>query len=393
VEIQNVSGAAALLAGYTFGVQTPGSSLVRWPFRADARLSPGESLLLNFEPLPSGFVPRPSSHNFANSLDGDGGVLTLRDPLDRIVDEVEYGLQITNRSVGRVNQPWVLLDPPSPGTPNIGTAALDAGNGLRLNEWLAAGGTNDFIELFNPSALPVNLENWVLTDDPSIYGSTNRRIGSLTFIDAQGFARFHTDGATQLGRDHLPFRLDHLGETIRLLNPAGTLIDSIDFTVQLEAVSEGRYPDGGQDVVRFPGSTSPGAPNYLRPADSDHDGMDDDWELLHGLDPASAADANSDLDHDGMSNLDEFLSGTDPRDPSSVLRLTISSAQVDQLALRFTAQPGLAYRLEFADSLSRPTWSPLLDIPAAPAAHDVIATDPTPMDERPTRFYRVVLSP
>jgi len=47
-------------------------------------------------------------------------------------------------------------------------------------------------------------------------------------------------------------------------------------------------------------------------ADDDGDGLADQWELEHGLDPSLADDAVSDPDGDGLSNLQEFLDGTDP---------------------------------------------------------------------------------
>ncbi len=47
-------------------------------------------------------------------------------------------------------------------------------------------------------------------------------------------------------------------------------------------------------------------------ADSDADGMPDWWELLYGLDPNDAADAEGDLDEDGISNLSEWLADTNP---------------------------------------------------------------------------------
>lgn len=47
--------------------------------------------------------------------------------------------------------------------------------------------------------------------------------------------------------------------------------------------------------------------------DSDHDGMPDEWERKHGLNPRDPADASADPDKDGYTNLEEFLNGTDPR--------------------------------------------------------------------------------
>jgi pectate lyase len=50
------------------------------------------------------------------------------------------------------------------------------------------------------------------------------------------------------------------------------------------------------------------------PADSDGDGMSDDWETTHGLDPDAAADGLADTDGDGYTNVEEFLNGTDPHE-------------------------------------------------------------------------------
>jgi hypothetical protein len=55
----------------------------------------------------------------------------------------------------------------------------------------------------------------------------------------------------------------------------------------------------------------------LRPADSDGDGMADDYESLLGFDKQSAADARSDADADGLSNAEEYHLKTDPRDPDT----------------------------------------------------------------------------
>lgn len=48
------------------------------------------------------------------------------------------------------------------------------------------------------------------------------------------------------------------------------------------------------------------------PLDQDKDGIYDNWEVLNGLDPANAADADSDTDNDLMTAFDEFLARTSP---------------------------------------------------------------------------------
>ena len=49
--------------------------------------------------------------------------------------------------------------------------------------------------------------------------------------------------------------------------------------------------------------------------DADGDGMADEWEVLVGLDPADASDAESDTDGDGATALEEFVRDTDPTEP------------------------------------------------------------------------------
>lgn len=62
------------------------------------------------------------------------------------------------------------------------------------------------------------------------------------------------------------------------------------------------------DVGGWPAYASASAP-----ADTDHDGMPDEWERQHGLNPTDASDGPTDADKDGYTNLEEFLNGTNPR--------------------------------------------------------------------------------
>ncbi len=47
--------------------------------------------------------------------------------------------------------------------------------------------------------------------------------------------------------------------------------------------------------------------------DSDNDGMPDDWETKHGLNPKDASDAMKDMDNDGYTNIEQFIFNIDAK--------------------------------------------------------------------------------
>lgn len=260
VELFNPATNAYDLEGMSLslGEAVPG----QWVFPVGLRLEPGAYCVVWADPgRPASTAPG-DELNCGLALDGDGGSVHLFNRAGQAMDSVRYGFQLADAAVGRSPSTWALLAQPTPGAANSVPAGLGNAGAIRLNEWLAEAEGDDWVELYNPDPLPVNLADLVLTDDPSLAGQTNGVIGPLTFIPGNGWARFIADGSrARAGR--LPFRLDGLGETLRLYSAGLAVIDSVDLLVQAPGVSEGRFPDGGAKVVRFPKSPSPGGANCL----------------------------------------------------------------------------------------------------------------------------------
>lgn len=186
-------------------------------------------------------------------------------------DQVSFGLQIPDRSIGRAGA-WSggwELGIPTPGGINV-RAGLGGPGALRINEWMARPVTgDDWIELYNPDALPVALAGLVLTDENPGRVPSNAPLVPLGFIQAGGFALLRASGEEVPEGDTLDFRLGASGETVSLFAADRvTLLDRITFGPQSEAVSEGRVPDGGGTFRFFAGdAATPGEPN-LAPLES-----------------------------------------------------------------------------------------------------------------------------
>lgn len=93
-----------------------------------------------------------------------------------------------------------------------------------------------------------------------------------------------------------------------VLAGAGAILparDSVDARV-VKQVRErgGRIIDSQKQVGGWPEYKAGTAP-----PDTDSDGMPDEWEKAHGLNPRSGADAGADRDGDGYTNIEEYVNG------------------------------------------------------------------------------------
>lgn len=157
-------------------------------------------------------------------------------------------------------------------------------------------------------------------------------------------------------------------------------------------LADGRFLlTGGADLDGIMSGDSRSTEIYVLRMDFDRDGMDDDWELAHGFDPARREDAVEDADGEGHSNLQEFLAGTDPRDPLNVLRIETPRKVGNSVQIRFPTVLGKYYRVERSSAPNAASW----DVVAGNVAGDGhVAEILDPINsESPSSIYRVVLLP
>lgn len=260
IELRNPNAVAFNLAGMSLGLGEPKPGMFVFPAGASVSASGFLRIWCDDSRPPATAVL--TELNTGATLSAKGGGVYLFNPAGQLVDSVEYGFQLPDQSIGRVGETWTLLANPTPNEANSAGAALGDPLRARLNEWMAAG-DDDWIEVFNPDTLPVNLNGFRLTDDPSLAGQTNYLVRPLSFVPPEGVVKWDAKGEKQPEPGELPFLLDGWGETLRLYDNSLDVLDTVDFLVQQTAVSEGRFPDGAENVVRFDRTPSPGMPNYL----------------------------------------------------------------------------------------------------------------------------------
>jgi len=180
-------------------------------------------------------------------------------------------------------------------------------------------------------------------------------------------------------------RLDPLyGSTRLLTTPAATNVDngglvfhdfgpldagsSLSVSVEVILTNYPPLPQSGVSFVAFTQflgiQAKPGAVGVVTVPinrDGDGDGLDDDWELANGLNPADPADALLDTDGDGVNNLDEFRTGTNIRDAADRLRLELTARSDTSVTLRVLTKAGRGYRLLRAVGSPAAEWTALSD--------------------------------
>lgn len=262
VELINPGGSTVNLGGMALGRAPDDND--RWFFPVGTMIGAGQTLLVWCDGSRAPSTDSGSAHNTGFALSGSGGEAVMFNAVGQPVSRVAYGHQLSDLPIGRSSGVWQLLDAATPNAANASPATLGAATALRINEWMAdpASG-DDWFEIYNTGSQPVEMGGLYLTDHPSSIGLTNTQIVPLSFIDGHKWVKWVADGNLSAGQTHANFRLNALGETLRLYGTTLLAIDVVDFGVQSTNVSQGLLPDGIATVVGFPATPTPEDSNYL----------------------------------------------------------------------------------------------------------------------------------
>ncbi|MCX8157070.1 MAG: lamin tail domain-containing protein, partial [Verrucomicrobiae bacterium] len=417
VELYNGGSHTVDLTGWYLANQY--TNLGQWAFPAGAVLGPGEYRVVWCD----GQAGQSAGTNWHTNfrLAGGTGSVALVMPVAgglAVLDYLNYRGLRAGQSYGNYpdGQPVYrrVFHYPTPGSSNNPALAPVP---VFINEWMADnrsaladpadGNFEDWFELYNAGDTPVDLSGYYLTDN--LNNPYQFRIPNGWTIPPQGFLLVWADneagqnlvGGTNL---HVNFALSRNGETIALFAPDGTLVDAVQFGLQLADVSSGRFPDGEAGIYALSEPT-PGAPNAALPSDNRRPIIEDvppqnliagqrleiqltafdlDWppQTLTFLPPANGPagltltpqghlswqplahqagvyDICVRVRDNGTPNLTATNCFTVIVHAPPQFRPALWEAQSGALTLRWSTLPGKMYQLEASDSLSAPLWQPV----------------------------------
>ncbi len=122
-------------------------------------------------------------------------------------------------------------------------------------------------------------------------------------------------------------------------------------------------------------------------ADSDGDGIADEWEL-NSFGNLTTATASSDYDHDGQSDYAEFISGTDPKNASSYLLVQTQPGATGFL-ISWPSKTNRTYTLERSTNLLSGFTAMQSSIAATPPMNSTRDASST---NAQTCYYRIKLT-
>ena len=125
---------------------------------------------------------------------------------------------------------------------------VSASNGIYVNEYFKR---NDWVELYNTTNAPIDVEGMYLTDKeskPKKYQITKGETNASTIIPAHGYLIVWCDKLEPISQLHADFKLAAEGGIVMLTAADESWSDLLTYTEHQEDQTVGRYPDGASDV-------------------------------------------------------------------------------------------------------------------------------------------------
>jgi len=138
----------------------------------------------------------------------------------------------------------------------ISTSFAQQVDGVVVNELMSAnseavadpaGDFDDWIELYNNSSVPIDLEGYGLSDDINDLGKF--RFPTGTSIAANGYLIIWADDDQEQGPLHVQFKLSAEGEAIYLTDPNNEIVDQAIFGEIPTNMAYAREPNGTGNFV------------------------------------------------------------------------------------------------------------------------------------------------
>ena len=172
---------------------------------------------------------------------------------------------------------------------------VSAGNSIFVDDYYKK---DDWVELYNVTSEPVNVDGWYLSDNvskPKKFQITSAD-GQQTVVPAHGYLIvWASKRETMSDMIHASFKLgNNDGETVLLTSADETMSDTLTYVAHGGQESVGLYPDGGDDVYYFTRATIL-KPNYLTTYS----------EYLY-----TKEHAVDDPDSDGIETVEQYLSNS-----------------------------------------------------------------------------------
>ena len=125
---------------------------------------------------------------------------------------------------------------------------VSAANGIYVNEYFKR---NDWIELYNTTSEPIDVEGMYITDNvskPQKYQISKGNSETSTVIPAYGHLIIWCDKLEPIDQLHAQFKLAAEGGTVMLTAADESWRDCLTYAEHHEDQTVGRYPDGHNDV-------------------------------------------------------------------------------------------------------------------------------------------------